>query len=58
VHNLVLTHISLRYREREVIAQARSIYPAAVVARDFDMFQVKRGEFTRLNLPQEQDQVD
>jgi ribonuclease Z len=58
VHNLVLTHISRRYREREVIAQARSIYPAAVVARDFDMFQVKRGEFTRLNLPQEQDQVD
>jgi ribonuclease Z len=53
VKQLILTHISRRYRERDVIAESRAVFPDAIVARDFDMFQVKRGEFTRLNLPQE-----
>ena len=42
VKQLILTHISRRYRERDVIAEAQAIYPGAVVARDFDMFQIKR----------------
>ncbi len=42
VKQLILTHISRRYREREVLAEAQAIFPDAVVARDFDTFQVKR----------------
>ncbi len=42
VKQLILTHISRRYREREVLAEAQAIFPNAVVARDFDTFQVKR----------------
>ncbi len=53
VKQLILTHISRRYRERDVIAEARSVFPNTIVARDFDIFQVKRGEFTKLNLPPE-----
>ncbi len=42
VKQLMLTHISRRYREKEVLAEAQAIFPGAVVARDFDTFQVKR----------------
>ncbi len=42
VKQLILTHISRRYREKEVIAEAQSIFPGAVVARDFDNFTIKR----------------
>jgi len=42
VEKLILTHISRRYREKEVIAEAQSIFPGAIVARDFDTIQVKR----------------
>ncbi len=42
VQRLFLTHISRRYRERDVIAEAQSVFPAVVVARDFDHFTVKR----------------
>jgi len=42
VKKLILTHLSRRYRERDVLAEAQSIFPAAIVARDFDAFQVKR----------------
>jgi len=41
---LYLTHISRRYRERDVIAEAREIFPTAHVARDLDQFRVKRSE--------------
>lgn len=41
VRALYLTHLSRRYREKDVIAEAQSVFPAAVVARDFDVFQVK-----------------
>lgn len=43
VKNLVLTHISRRYRERDILAEARSEFPAAILARDLDHFMVKRG---------------
>jgi ribonuclease Z len=48
VKNLILTHVSRRYRERDVVAEAQSVFPGAVVARDFDAFQVKRGECARV----------
>jgi ribonuclease Z len=44
--HLILTHLSRRYRERDVLAEARVIFPATLVARDFDAFQVKRDELT------------
>jgi ribonuclease Z len=43
VKQLILTHISRRYRERDVLAEAQVIFPNTVVARDFDAFQIKRG---------------
>jgi len=48
VKNLILTHISRRYRERDVLAEAREVFPLAEVARDFDVFQVKRGECLKI----------
>jgi ribonuclease Z len=42
VRQLILTHLSRRYREKDVLAEAQSVFPAAVVARDFDTFQIKR----------------
>ena len=49
VKHLILTHISRRYRERDVLAEARLVFPNTIVARDFDDFQIKRGELTRVN---------
>jgi ribonuclease Z len=43
VRQLILTHISRRYRERDVVAQAQAIFPNTVVARDFDSYQIRRG---------------
>jgi ribonuclease Z len=42
VKKLILTHLSRRYRERDVLEEAQAIFPDSVVARDFDSFQVKR----------------
>ena len=41
VGQLVLTHISGRYPESAIEAEARSIFPNTVVARDFDKFKVR-----------------
>ena len=41
VKQLILTHISRRYREKDVLAEAQSIFPNVVVARDFDSFSIK-----------------
>jgi len=49
VKNLILTHISRRYRERDVLAEAQAIFPATRVARDFDHLQVRRGELIKIN---------
>lgn len=48
VKNLILTHLSRRYRERDVLAEARLVFPGAIVARDFDCFQVRRGELVKI----------
>ncbi len=42
VGQLYLTHISRRYREKDVLAEAIEIFPNTSVARDFDQFQVRR----------------
>lgn len=42
VKKLILTHISRRYRGKEVLAEAQSVFPNTVVARDFDTFQIKK----------------
>lgn len=47
IHRLVLTHISRRYRETEILDEARSIFPETVVARDFDHFRVLRRDVKR-----------
>jgi ribonuclease Z len=54
VKHLILTHLSRRYRERDVVAEARGVFAEAIVARDFDAFQIKRGELLRTNLPAEE----
>jgi len=42
VKQLILTHISRRYREKDVVKEAQSVFPNSVVARDFDSFTIKR----------------
>lgn len=42
VRQLYLTHISRRYREKEVIEEARAVFPDTVVVRDFDQFKIDR----------------
>ena len=44
VKKLILTHISRRYREKDVLKEAQAIFPNVSVARDFDSFQIKREE--------------
>jgi ribonuclease Z len=48
VKHLILTHVSRRYRERDVLAEAQAIFPNTSVARDFDAFQVRRGECVKV----------
>ncbi len=40
VQQLCLTHISRRYREQDVLDEARAIFPNTIVARDFDRLKV------------------
>ncbi len=42
VRQLVLTHISRRYRDKDVLQEAKAIFPNTVIARDFDMIVAKR----------------
>jgi ribonuclease Z len=42
VKKLILTHISRRYREKDILKEAQSVFPNTSVARDFDVFQIKR----------------
>lgn len=42
IKQLLLTHISRRYSEREVLAEAGSVFPNTVVARDFDRFRITK----------------
>ena len=42
VGSLYLTHLSRRYRERDVTAEAQSVFANTVVARDLDHIEVRR----------------
>jgi ribonuclease Z len=44
VRQLILTHISRRYREKDVLAEAQTVFENVTVARDFDVFVVKHEE--------------
>jgi len=44
VKKLILTHISRRYRGKDVLKEAQAIFPNSFVARDFDSFQIKHEE--------------
>jgi ribonuclease Z len=48
VKTLILTHISRRYRERDVIKEARAIFPDTFVARDLVQYSVRRGGATKV----------
>ena len=39
---LILTHLSRRYRDKDVIAEAQQVFPEAIVAHDLDTFSIKR----------------
>lgn len=47
VHQLVLTHISRRYREADTLEEARAIFSNTIIARDFDCFRVLRRDVKR-----------
>ncbi len=42
VKTLLITHVSRRYRERDVIDEARKVFPNSFVARDLDHFVIHR----------------
>jgi ribonuclease Z len=44
VNKLFLTHISRRYREREVLEEASAIFPNVTIVRDLDTFQIQRSQ--------------
>ena len=46
---LVLNHLSQRYPVREMLQEARAIFPATMVSRDFDHYRVTRDRIEVLN---------
>lgn len=43
IKHLLLTHVSRRYREFEVIKEAQATFPDSIVVRDLDHFSIRRG---------------
>ena len=41
VKRLILTHVSRRYREKDILAEAKETFEESVVARDFDVYQIR-----------------
>ena len=42
VGQLYLTHISRRYREKEIREEAQAVFPGSTVARDFDKYEIRK----------------
>jgi ribonuclease Z len=51
VKTLLLTHISRRYREYDVIAEARAVFPDTFVVRDLDHYSILRGKAAEKIVP-------
>ena len=48
VHALILTHLSRRYAERDVTAEAQAVFRNTFIARDFDRYEIAKGGDVRL----------
>jgi ribonuclease Z len=42
VRQLFITHVSRRYRDKDVEKEAREVFANTIVVRDFDQFCIKR----------------
>lgn len=42
VKTLYLTHVSRRYRDQDILAEAREIFPSTILAQDLDHYQITR----------------
>lgn len=56
VSTLLLTHVSRRYRERDIVQEARAVFPNTFVVRDLDHYVLKRGEPVEKKLAQATDE--
>jgi ribonuclease Z len=41
IRKLFLTHVSRRYRDKDIIAEAQAVFPDTMLAHDLEVFQVK-----------------
>jgi ribonuclease Z len=57
VRQLVLNHLSQRYRVREILGETDPLFSETIVARDFDRFTVTREKITFRNQQLEHDEV-
>ena len=48
VKHLVLHHISRRYHAKEILAEARAVFPNTDVAGDLDLYRIRRGKQVEL----------
>jgi len=48
VNELILTHVSRRYRPSEILAEATAVFPRTRLAEDLQHYQVRRGEVRRI----------
>jgi ribonuclease Z len=55
VGTLIITHVSRRYRELDIIEETRRAFPNSYVARDLDHFVIRRGEDTTKLVPEKKE---
>ncbi len=48
VANLFLVHISRRYRARDILREARAVFPGTIVPRDLDQYRITKGQVERV----------
>ncbi|MCA0457626.1 MAG: ribonuclease Z [Chloroflexi bacterium] len=58
VKTLLLTHVSRRYRERDIVDEARRVFPNTYVVRDFDHFTLRRDQPVEKKVAQHQEDDD
>ena len=42
VKQLFITHVSRRYRDKDILSEAQEIFPSTILAHDLDVFQIKK----------------